>query len=185
MIQSAKMIHISWALHSNEFFQIQLQIHTRHPRRTLLLSRLLPVIVPALGRRGISLHTGILDREKISEDALLVHRDTEQLAAIGSTSAQLLTCLMHALVLAHHLELLLAALLGLEQLPGAVDGPVTEVTVAREAEGTRRERVVEEVADQSYEGMVSCGFLRYQTCLGWGGLGARDRARVTRPRRGG
>jgi hypothetical protein len=44
---------------------------------------------------------------------------------------------------------MLAALLGLEQLPCAVDGPVTEVTVSGEAEGTGGERVVEEVADQS------------------------------------
>jgi hypothetical protein len=43
----------------------------------------------------------------------------------------------------------LATLLGPEQLPGAVDGPVSEVTVAGEAEGTGCERVVEEVADES------------------------------------
>lgn len=123
---------------------------TISPNRTLFLSGLLPVIVPAISRRRLSLHTGILDREQISEDTLLVHRHAEQLASIPSTGAQFLTSIMHALVLAHQLEFMLAALLGLEQLPSAVDGPVTEVTVAREAEGTRSEGVVEEVADQSY-----------------------------------
>jgi hypothetical protein len=122
---------------------------TISPSSPLFLSRLLPVIVPAIRRRGISLHASILDREHISEDTLLVHRDTEQLSSITRASAQLLTRLLHALVLAHQLELVLAALLGPEQLPGAMDGPVSKVTVAGEAEGTGGERVVEEVADES------------------------------------
>jgi hypothetical protein len=41
------------------------------------------------------------------------------------------------------------ALLSLEQLPSAVDGPVAEVAVSREAERAGSERVVEEVADKS------------------------------------
>lgn len=123
--------------------------HTISPSSPLFLTRLLPVIVPPIRRRRLSLHAGILDREHISEDTLLVHRDAEQLSSISGTSAQLLTRILHALVLTHHLKFMLAALLGLEQLPGAVDGPVAEVTVAREAEGTGGERVVEEVTDQS------------------------------------
>ncbi len=47
------------------------------------------------------------------------------------------------------LEFACTALLGLEQLPGAVDGPVAEVAVSREAERTGSERVVEEIADKS------------------------------------
>jgi len=98
------------------------------------------------------LHASILNREHICEDTLLVHRHTEQLASIASTSAKLLTCVLHALVLAHHFVFLLAALLGLEQLPGTVDGPVTEVTVTGKAKRARSERVVKEVANES------CGF---------------------------
>jgi hypothetical protein len=44
---------------------------------------------------------------------------------------------------------LCTALLGLEQLPSAVDGPVTEVAVSGEAQRAGSERVVEEVADKS------------------------------------
>lgn len=106
-------------------------------------------MVPPIRRGRLSLHASILNREHISEDTLLVHRDAEELAIITGTSAKLLTRIMHALVLALHLKFLLAALLGLEQLPGAVDGPVAQVTVTREAEGTRGERVVKEVADES------------------------------------
>lgn len=107
-------------------------------------------MVPPISRGRLSLHTRVLNREHISEDTLLVHRNAEELATITSTGAKLLTRIMHALVLAHHLKLLLAALLGLEQLPGAVDGPVAQVAVTGEAEGTRGERVVKEVADESY-----------------------------------
>ena len=48
------------------------------------------------------------------------------------------------------LEFLLLALLRLEQLPGAVDGPVAEEAVAGKAERARGERVVEEVADERW-----------------------------------
>lgn len=120
---------------------------TTSPSSSLFLTRLLPIMVPSIRRRRLSLHASILDREHVGEDTLLVHRDTEQLSSIARASAQLLTRILHALVLAHHLKFVLAALLGLEQLPGAVDGPVAEVTVAGEAEGTGGERVVEEVAD--------------------------------------
>lgn len=105
-------------------------------------------MVPSLSSRRLSLHASILDRDHIGKDTLLVHRHTEQLASITSTSAQLLACILHALILAHHLEFLLAALLGLEQLPGAVNGPVAKVTVTREAERTGSERVVKEIADK-------------------------------------
>jgi hypothetical protein len=140
--------YIYWALQSNELQSIKSN-QTISPPSPLFLPRLLPVIVPSIGRRRISLHASILDREHISEDTLLVHRDTEQLSSVTRASAQLLTRLLHALILAHQLELVLATLLGPEQLPGAVDGPVSEVTVAGEAEGTGSERVVEEVADES------------------------------------
>lgn len=106
-------------------------------------------MIPPLGRRVVSLHTAILDGEHISEDTLLNHRLAEQSATIASASAQLLTSRLHALVLALKLEFLSTALLGLEQLPSAVDGPVAEVAVSRETERTGSERMVEEVADES------------------------------------
>lgn len=145
MLHSAKMIHISWALQSNQH-QIQPDNLSSRP---LLPYRLLPVIVPSIRRWRIGLHASILNREHISEDTLLVHGDAEQLSSVTRTGAQLLARILHALVLAHHLEFVLAALLSLEQLPRAVDGPVSEVTVAGEAEGTGSERMVEEVADES------------------------------------
>lgn len=106
-------------------------------------------MIPPLGRRVVGLHAAVLDREHISENALLNHRLAEQSAPITGTSPQLLTSRLHALVLALQLEFLCTALLGLEQLPSAVDGPVAEVAVSREAERTGSERVVEEVADES------------------------------------
>lgn len=106
-------------------------------------------MIPPLSRRVISLHTAILDWEQIRENALLDHRLTEQSTAITSTGPQLLTSSLHTLVLALELEFACTALLGLEQLPGAVDGPVAEVAVSREAERTGSERVVEEVSDKS------------------------------------
>jgi hypothetical protein len=44
-------------------------------------------------------------------------------------------------------ELLGAAAVGLVELPGAVNCPVTEITASTEAEGARGQRVVEEIAD--------------------------------------
>jgi hypothetical protein len=148
MVHSAKMIHIPGPP-SQRIFSPTLYLTEDH-HGNLFLPWLLPVIVPPISRRGLGLHASILDREHIGEYTLLVHRHTEQLASIASTSAKFLTCVLHALVLAHHLGFLLAALLGPEQLPGAVDGPVTEVTVTGEAERARGERVVKEVANESY-----------------------------------
>ena len=108
-------------------------------------------MVPPISRGRLGLHASILDGEHISEDTLLVHRDTEKLATISSTSSKLFAGLVHALILAHHLVFLLTALLGLEHLPGAVDGPVTKVTVTGETERTGCERVVKEVTDKSWE----------------------------------
>jgi hypothetical protein len=147
MIHSAKMIHIPGPP-NQRIFSPTLYPTKDHNSR-LFLAGLLPIIVPPISRRGLGLHAGIFNREHIGEDALLVHRHTEQLASIASTGAKLLTCILHALVLAHHLGLLLLALLGPEQLPGAVDGPVTKVTVTGEAERARSERVVKEVTNES------------------------------------
>ena len=107
-------------------------------------------MIPPLSRRVICLQAPILDREQVGKNTLLVHGLAEQSASVTGTGAQLLARRLHGLVLALELEFLVAALLRLEELPGAVDGPVAEVAVAREAEGARGERVVEEVADESY-----------------------------------
>lgn len=107
-------------------------------------------MVPALAGGVLSLHAAVLDREHVGEDTLLDHRLAEQSAAISGTDAQLLTGRLHGLVLALELEFVGAALLGLEQLPSAVNGPVAKVTVAGEAERTGSQRMVEEVADESW-----------------------------------
>lgn len=106
-------------------------------------------MVPSLGGRIVRLQASILNGKQIFENSLLVHGLAEQLAAIAGAGTQLLTCRLHGLVLALELEFLLTALLRLEQLPGAVDGPVAEVAVTGEAEGTGGERMVKEVADES------------------------------------
>jgi hypothetical protein len=41
------------------------------------------------------------------------------------------------------------ALLGLEQLPSAMNGPVAEVAVSGEAQRAGSKRMIEEVADES------------------------------------
>ena len=110
----------------------------------------LPVVIPALAGRVLGLHAAVFDREHVGEDTLFDHRLAEQSATIAGTDAQLLTGRLHGLVLALELEFVGVALLGLEQLPSAVDGPVAEVTVAGEAERTGSQRMVEEVADESW-----------------------------------
>lgn len=89
-------------------------------------------MIPPLSRRIISLQTRILNREHIRENPLLDHRLAEQPPPIAGAGAQLLTSSLHTLVLALQLELSVPALLGLEQLPGAVDCPVAEVAVSGE-----------------------------------------------------
>lgn len=129
-------------------------------------------MVPALRSRSFSLHASVLHREQIGKDTFLVHRHTEQLASISSTGTQFLACLLHALVLAHHLEFLLAALLGPEHLPSAMDGPVAQVTVTGEAERARSERVIKEVADESYGNELVNSICLWRIWLGfWRGEG--------------
>lgn len=106
-------------------------------------------MIPPLGWRVVGLHTAVLDGEHISENALLDHGLAEQPATVTGTSAQLLTSSLHALELTLQLKLACTALLGLKQLPSAVDGPVAEVTVTGESQRAWSERVVEEVADKS------------------------------------
>lgn len=105
-------------------------------------------MIPPLLTRPLSLQPPILNRHQIRIHALLVHGFAEQPAAIAGGGAQLLTRSRHGLVLALELELVCPALLGLVELPGAVDGPMTKVTGSGEAEGTGSERVPEEVADE-------------------------------------
>lgn len=109
----------------------------------------LPFVIPSFGSGVIRLHAAVLDGEHISKDTLLVHRFAEHSASITSANPQLLTRRLHALILALQFKFLLTALLCLEQLPGAVDGPVAQVAVSGEAERARGERMVEEVADES------------------------------------
>ena len=110
-------------------------------------------MVPALLTRRFSLQPTILNREQISKNTALVHRLPEQLASISRSSPELLTRGVHRLPLALKLQLLGAALLRLEQLPGTVDGPMAEIASPGETEGTRRLGVVQEITDQSYNGL--------------------------------
>lgn len=122
-------------------------------------------MIPPLSRGVVGLHTAILNGEQIRENALLDHRLAEQSAAITSASPQLLASSLHALVLALELEFVCTALLGLEQLPGAMDSPVTEVAVSREAQRAGSKRMVEEVADKSYRmALVSVRLFRVRSC---------------------
>lgn len=129
-------------------------------------------MIPPLSRRVISLQTPVLDREQIVENALLDHRLAEQPASIAGTSAQLLTRGLHTLILTLELEFLLTALLRLQQLPGAVDGPVPEVAVAGEAKRAGCYWVVKEVADEGCRHIV-LAFIMIQSCR-WGSCGRED-----------
>lgn len=85
-----------------------------------------------------------------AENASLHHRLPEQPPAVSGADSQLLARVPHAIVLQlKRGETGSLALLEV-QLPGAVDGPVTERARAGEAEGAWRQRrgVVEEEADQ-------------------------------------
>lgn len=94
-------------------------------------------MIPPVLTRPISLQPSILNREHIRKHALLVHRHPEQLPAIAGSRAQLLAGRVHRLLLALQVEEVLAALLRLVELPGAVDGPVAQETGAGETEGAR------------------------------------------------
>ena len=104
-------------------------------------------MIPPLLTRRLRLQPSILDRKQIPKHARLDHALAEQTAAIARARAELFARGPHRLVLALQLELVCAALLALEELPGAVDRPVPEVAGSGEAEGAGGERVPEEVAD--------------------------------------
>lgn len=132
-------------------------------------------MIPPLPTRIIRLHPRILNRHT-PPNAPLNHRTPVQpahltaphaqasriralaarlvlahLVAVRVHQPQVLARRAHRHVLALELALLGPAALAQEKHPGAVDGPVAEVAVAREVEGARRERVREVVAD------VCCG----------------------------
>jgi hypothetical protein len=104
-------------------------------------------MIPPLPPRTISLQPRILNRKQIRKHAPLIHGHPKQLCASFSTAgSQLFACSGHGLLLSVEFILLLSAEIGLIQLPGAMDCPVAQVAVAREAEGSGCERVVEEVS---------------------------------------
>lgn len=94
-------------------------------------------MIPPIPTRRISLQPPILNREQIRKNTLLIHRLSEQLSTIVGAGTQLLARTVHGMFLALELEAVRATLLGLVELPGAVDGPMAEVAVSGEAEGTR------------------------------------------------
>lgn len=105
-------------------------------------------MVPAIPGRRVRLYPRVLNRHAVP-DALLLHRDPEQLAHLVALclslaelqsllrretlvidEAERLACVCHALVLLLEIGLLLVAEFELVELPCAVDGPVAEGAVA-------------------------------------------------------
>lgn len=117
-------------------------------------------MVPALLARIVRLRPRVLDRHALPH-IVLHHRRTVQAArrlggltayhAILVEQAQSLAGAAHAVVLALEVELLRVARLGLVQLPGAMDGPVTEGAEAGEAQWAGGLGVLEVVADLGCE----------------------------------
>lgn len=99
-------------------------------------------MIPRLPGRRLSLHTCILDRHPFMPvNALLLHGDAVEISLLAGARAargpQLLAGQRHALVHAHQLALAGLALPAPEELPGAVDRPVSQVAVAGHPEGRR------------------------------------------------
>jgi len=98
----------------------------------------------------------ILDRHTTASlgnapDARLHLRLAEQPPAIAGRDAQLLVRGTHGIVLSLQLQLPRLLHFGPVELPGAVDRPVPQVSVAGESQWPRRQRrrMVEKIADQS------------------------------------
>jgi hypothetical protein len=96
-------------------------------------------MIPPRPRRPIRLTPRILNRHT-APNPRLIHRDTIQPALITpalnplvTEPPQRLARIPHRRVLPLQFEFALAPLLGLEDLPGAVDGPVAEGTETGEA----------------------------------------------------
>lgn len=114
----------------------------------------LPVVVPSLPGRGIGLHSRVLDWDIVKTvDTLLLHSHSVKISLTTSGGsncpAKLLASVVHARVEAHPLLLGGLVLLATEKLPGAVDGPVTQVALASHTQGwrSRREHVALEHLD--------------------------------------
>lgn len=104
-------------------------------------------MIPPARTRPLGLQPSIFNREQIRKNPLLIHRQPKQLPSITGTSPQFLTRRIHRLPLTLQIEVLRSASLGLVQVPGSVDRPVSEVPCSRESEWAGCFWVVEEVAD--------------------------------------
>lgn len=126
-------------------------------------------MVPAIGAWAVGLNASVFNGDT-APDIVLHHGDSVQpsdvLSLCGSLplfhnvssrvhETQSLTRISHALVLAFEVTLVLCALLGLVDLPCAVNSPVSEITIAGESEGSRCEGMRQEVADQFFSETVS------------------------------
>ena len=131
-------------------------------------------MVPAIGAWAVCLDASVLNGDT-APDVILHHGNSVQpsnvLSLCGSFSlfydvsgrvheTQSLACVPHALVLAFEVTLVLCALLGLVDLPCAVDSPVSEITIAGKSERSRCEGMRQEVADQFFLKIVSAGLWR-------------------------
>ena len=148
------------AMQTYAFYSLPtLIIHLRHETLHVLIPR--PLMIPPCPTRKVRLHPRILHRHT-PPNPPLNHRTPIQpphlapphtkpprirsvtacllfadLVAVRIHEPQVLARGPHRLVLAFELEGFGGATLAQEEEPGAVDGPVTEVAVAREVEGTR------------------------------------------------
>jgi hypothetical protein len=123
-----------------------------------------PAVVPAIGAWAIGLDASVLNRNT-TPDIVLHHGNSVQSSDILSLCSSLsifynvtsrvhetksLTCVSHTLVLTFEITLVLCALLSLVDLPCAVNSPVSEITLARESEGSGCKGMRKEVADQFF-----------------------------------
>lgn len=104
-----------------------------------LLTGSLPAVVPRLPRGALRLWPSILDRDAlVPVHSLLLQGHPVQIPFLTGARAlglpQSLAGLVHSLVLAHQGALAPLALLASKEHPGAVDGPVSEVSVAGHAQ---------------------------------------------------
>ena len=111
-------------------------------------------MIPSILRRPLRLHPRIFNRYALPRP-LLPHRYPEQPPFVLATwqpvlanQPQLLAGLVHGPVLPLEVQLGFPPYLALVQHPRSMDGPVSEVAEAREAEWARILGLEEEVADE-------------------------------------
>lgn len=131
-------------------------------------------MVPAISAWAVGLNASVFDGNT-TPNVVLHHGDSVQPSNALSLCCSLSLCydvsgsihetqgltgISHALVLALKVTLVLCALLSLEDLPCAVNGPVSKVAIARESERSGCDGMREEVTDHFFPEIVSAVFRR-------------------------